>query len=178
TPPPPVLPLAGRGFVVGAALLLAGALLVGSWHLEEAKLSGAPDVALDHARLARRLLPPWAEPRVRTAGVLLFQGKVRRDDALLAEGRAWKREAARREPDDPLLWSDLGLDELGAHLDDAADRDLRHALALDPWSARALNGLGHLALDRGRPVEARRWFTRSLRVAPGQRGVRQLLRGL
>lgn len=176
--PRPIVPTALRIAVVVGAAVFAAVFLVGSWHLEEARLEAQPARALDHARLARHLLPPWAEARQRTAAILLFQGRVRRDDKLLARGRGWKRTAARVEPDDPGAWADLGLSELGVGLLDDARVDLSHALRLDPWSTKALNGLGHVALGAHDPRAAARFFRQSLRVAPGQKGVQTLLHDL
>src|SRR5207302_9170579 len=47
------------------------------------------------------------------------------------------------------------------------------ALLDDPWSVRAMNGLAQVALARRKPDDAIRFWTRSLRAAPNQRGIKR-----
>jgi O-antigen ligase len=173
-PPRPLLPATVRILAVAPAAALAGVLLLGAYHLEQARL----DFTLDDARAARSLLPRWPEVRDQTARIHTFRGKTARDPAELARGRAWRRAAVRADPADPTWWNDLAESELGVGLTAPARRDFRQALLRNPWSVRAMNGLGHIELASGRPATAVRWFRRSLRVAPRQEleaSVRELL---
>jgi Flp pilus assembly protein TadD len=79
------------------------------------------------------------------------------------------------DQDDPSWWNDLAEAELSAQLTGPAGRHFREALRRNPWSERALNGLGRIDLVEGRPEQARSRFRRSLRVDPDQPVIRRLL---
>ena len=84
------------------------------------------------------------------------------------------RQAARRWPADATLIHDLAVTAreaaataagpLAASLRDEAVRADRAAVAIDPQSATALNGLGLLAIDAGRPAEAAQSFERAAAI--------------
>jgi arylsulfatase A-like enzyme/Flp pilus assembly protein TadD len=86
------------------------------------------------------------------------------------------REAARRWPTDATLVHDLAATArdaaaaaagpLAVALRDEAMRADRAALVLDPTNAMALNGLGLLQVDAGRPVEAAASFERAAALDP------------
>ena len=86
------------------------------------------------------------------------------------------RHAARRWPTDPELLHDLAVaardaaagaaGPLAASLRDEAVRADQAALALDPESAMALNGLGLLAIDDHRPADAAQSFERATTIDP------------
>jgi Flp pilus assembly protein TadD len=146
-------------------------LLLGAYHLEQARL----DFRLEDARRARLLLPPWPEVRDQTARIYTFRAKTERAPALLASARQWRRAAVEADRDDPTGWNDLGEAELSAALTRPAARHFGEALRRNPWSARAMNGLGRIELVEGRPAGADRLFRRSLRVDPDQPAIRNLL---
>jgi tetratricopeptide (TPR) repeat protein len=168
-----------RALVPAQALLVAAAvgtavlLLVGSFHLDQARL----DLTLGQARQARRLLPAWPEPRLVTATASVFVSKTEGRPELLVASRRWRRAAVARDPTDPALWIDLARSELGAGLVAPAGRDFRRALDFDPWSAEALAGLGRVAHAQGDRAGAVPFFRRSLRAEPDQPAVRRLLAG-
>jgi tetratricopeptide (TPR) repeat protein len=172
--PRPVVPLALRGLLAGAGVILAGALLLGAYHLEQARL----DFGLGDARQARQLLPPWPEVRDQTARIYTFQAKTERDPALVAIAEQWRRAVVAADPDDPTGWNDLAEAELGAAHTDAAAQHFREALKRNPWSARAMNGLGRIEMTDGREREASELFRRSLLVRPDQPVIRRLLNAL
>jgi len=86
------------------------------------------------------------------------------------------RDAARRWPTDATLLHDLAVAArdaaassdapLARSLRDEALRADRAALALDPDSAVALNGVGLLAADENRPADAARAFERATALDP------------
>jgi len=86
------------------------------------------------------------------------------------------RKAAKRWPSDATLLHDLAVAARDAAADarsaaatslrDEASRADRAALAVDPSSAAAENGLGLLAIDAGRPADAARAFERAAAIDP------------
>jgi len=86
------------------------------------------------------------------------------------------RQAARRWPTDAVLIHDLAVTArdaasaavgpLAESLRDEAARADQAAVALDPHSATALNGLGLLAIDAGRPADAAKSFERAAAIDP------------
>lgn len=173
-PPRPLLPIAVRTALVGAGIALAGVLLLGAYHYEQARL----DFTLDDARTARRLLPPWPEARDQTARIYTFRAKTERNTALRATALRWREAVVVADPDDPTWWNDLAEAELNAELKGPARRHFEEALARNPWSVRAMNGLGRIELDAGRSAGAARFFRRSLLAEPDQQTVRALLASL
>jgi Flp pilus assembly protein TadD len=94
---------------------------------------------------------------------------------LLAQALAWRRAETRRDPTDPRGWNDLADDEVTARMDAQARIHYRRALAQDPWSVRALNGLAGVEARRGDRDEAISLLRQSLLVAPDQRSASQAL---
>ena len=99
--------------------------------------------------------------------------------AVLGAGATWARlpvwrseralfeDTARRSPGAPRPWINLGV-ALEAEDDlDGAESALRHALALDPRSERALDNLALVLRRRGRLAEAEDAARKSLALEPG-----------
>jgi choline-sulfatase len=86
------------------------------------------------------------------------------------------RQAARRWPTDAVLIHDLAVTArdaaaaadgpLAESLREEAARADQAAVAIDPHSATALNGLGLLAIDAGRPADAATSFERAAAIDP------------
>jgi arylsulfatase A-like enzyme/Flp pilus assembly protein TadD len=86
------------------------------------------------------------------------------------------RQAARRWPTDAVLIHDLAVTAreaasaaagpLAESLREEAARADQAAVAIDPQSATALNGLGLLAIDAGRPADAAKSFERAAALDP------------
>ena len=86
------------------------------------------------------------------------------------------RQAARRWPTDATLMHDLAVTArdaaatatgpLAVSLRDEAARADQAAIAIDPQSATALNGLGLLAIDAGRTADAAQSFERAAAIDP------------
>jgi O-antigen ligase len=120
-------------------------LLAGLIALHQADLAGSPTAA----QRAARLLPSWGEPDAVVGRLVAFESITHRDPRLLEEAVGWWAAAARRDRTDPAKWDDLG----GAleHAGDlpSAAQAYRHALADNPWSARALNGVVRIGTRGG-----------------------------
>ena len=162
-----------RGVAIAAGVALAGVILLGTYRFEQARL----DFGLADARQARELLPPWPEVRDQTARIYSFRGKSERDPVLLARARQWRWAVVTADRDDPSWWNDLAEAELNARLLPSAARHFGEALRRNPWSERAMNGLGRIALVEGHRARAESLFRRSLRADSDQPSIRQLLSG-
>lgn len=99
-------------------------------------------------------------------------GQALKDAGQLQAALAVCRDVAKRWPADAALLHDLAVAARDAGsaatvpgaaraLREEAERADRAALVLDPSSAMALNGLGLLAIDDGRPADAARLFERA-----------------
>lgn len=161
------------GLAVVAAGVAAAVLLVGDFHLDQARL----DFARPHVESAQRVLP-WPEPALIAARIDAFDGRPTGDEALLDSARAWRLEAIRRDPSDPVLWLVLADGDVAEGRPASAERAYGEVLVHNPVSTRALNGLAQLALDQGDLETAADAWERSLSVLPGQRGVRRRLADL
>lgn len=165
-PPPP--PRAVVAVVGGLGLAAAATCVFGVYLLEQARL----DFTTRPAERASDILPPWPEPPGILGNVTAFHGISRGGDAAtLAQSRTFLLEATRRDPADPALWNSLAEAELRDGLDGDAGRHFAVALQRNPWSVRALNGLGQIALNARDEDEAARLFRKSLRVLPTQREI-------
>jgi O-antigen ligase len=150
--------------VAALAAVFAFRVVVGDWWLHETHL----DLTVHEGRAALRVLPPWPVSASLLAHVYIYQAQVRAEPALDAVARDWFLIAADRDPSDPGLWIELADKELADGLPVAARQHYGKAHELDPWSAHALNGLGHAELALGHSEAARSWFLQSLRVVPNQ----------
>jgi len=159
--------LAGRAVValsMTIGLVTTAWLTVGLVDLHQAEQAGDPAAAV----VAARRLPPLGEPDAVVAALVAFDGISHRDNAELARSRAWLLAAARRDPADPLRWNNLG--DARAHAGEwsGAVGAYRSALADDPWSLRAMQGLLRVG-SRGDldPGTLDRLRTRLALMAPG-----------
>ena len=169
-------PLRAVVVAVGALGVAAGvALLVGDWHLKQATLDFTPG----EARSADRLMRPWPEPAIQLAKIALLRSKARGADVAHERSDAlrWREKAIGRNPSDPNLWNDLGELELTFGNAKPAETDFREAQKRNPWSARALNGIGRARIAQDDPDGARPYLQKSLRVLPNQPTIRKLLNG-
>lgn len=178
-PPPlgehePVRTAWWRGTVVVGACIAAVVLLAGDYLLLEARL----DVEVEDAARAERLLPPWPQPAKSLATAHALRALSTGDPNEGARVTSWLAEAARRSPDDPSRWSDLG-DEYLAHGNESrAIAAFRRALESSRYSTRALNGLARSQRAAGHVEDARAALRRSLAIDPDQRAARRLLEQL
>lgn len=154
----------------------AGAtLVVGDFHLRQARL----DVTVDDAMRAERLLPPWPQTARTLATAHAFLALSSPDGSpAAAESRRWLEEAARRSPDDPSRWSDLGDEHLANGEGERAAKEYERALQSSRYSTRALNGLARSRAMVGDTAGAIDALKRSLDVVPTQASAVRLLRSL
>lgn len=165
-PPPPPRVMVALAGALGLAAAATG--VYGVYLLEQTRL----DFTTRPAERASDILPPWPEPRGILGNITAFHGISRGGDAAtLARSRAFLLEAAQRDPADPALWNSLAEAELRDGLDVEAGRHFGLALQRNPWSVRALNGLGQIALNAGDEGKAARLFRTSLRALPQQREI-------
>jgi Flp pilus assembly protein TadD len=134
------------GFLVGALVLLATALSLSEYYLdEETRLFAAGDLqgALEAAQTAARLNPFDSEPLEGESFLLQQQGRY--EDAASA-----LREAIEREPHNYLPYLMLGNLQVG-QLDnlDAAVESYRDVLRLNPNATVASNSLAQALIRQG-----------------------------
>ena len=163
--------LIGRVALTAIAVVAAGVLLLGDFHLEQARL----DFVHGHARSALRLLPHWAEPALLEGRIYLFEERVHRRPEDAAAALRWLRIAAERDRGNPMTWAVLGENLLAQGHRTEGVAALRQSLRANPTSVRALNDLGIEASIEGDDSEAATWFRRSLEMDPGQRSIRRRL---
>jgi len=140
------------GFLVGAVVLLAVALSLSEYYLEEERrLAAAGDVegAIEASRTAVRL-DPFDTDALEEQSVLLQQ--QRRDD----ESADVLRQAIERDPHNYLPYLRLGTLQLYALDDlDGAVENYRAALKLNPNATAASEALAQALIRRGDLGEAR-----------------------
>lgn len=164
----------GATMAAGAAVGSAAAIVlgIGFFALNQARL----DFTAGWAQRATDLLPRWSQAPEQQARIALLDSRAKRRPELREVARRYREEAVRDDPAAPephLNLADLDL-QLGRQQE--AQAQLETVLTLDPWSGPALNGLGRLALARNDRQAAAGYFRRSLRLAPNQPTVRELLR--
>jgi len=140
------------GFLVGALVLLATALWLSDYYLDEGRrLSAAGDVqgAIDASRTAARF-DPFGTEALETQSSL-FEQEGRYEDAAAA-----LREAIGRDPHNYIPYLMLGnlqlneLDEL-----DAAAESYRDVLRLNPKEGSVREALAQVLIEQGKLGEAR-----------------------
>ena len=127
--------------IAGALAMLSGAvLLIGDAQLQRARL----DFDEPASKRSVRLLAPWPNPATVRARMFSFQALEEPDGAAVEKALRWRREAVKRAPDAGALWNQLAQDQVASRHVDEALNSYRQALAMDPWSLRALRGLEQL----------------------------------
>lgn len=101
-------------------------------------------------------------------------GELLIDAGMAREARGVCRALAGRRPTDAQAWHLLSVAELESEDLDAGVEAAGRAIALDGRSHLAAHNLALANLRRGRWVRARYWVRRGLRIAPEDRGLRQL----
>ena len=149
--------------LVALAVAAAAVFLVAEFDLGQGQL----DLRASPVEQANRLLPAWPRTASLLARVYLFEGITgHRNGPQYQQSRAWRLVAIQRDDTDPALWSDLAEYDASRGRDGDAAAEFRQALRLNPTSARAMDGLAHLAQAACDPAQAAQWHARSLRVAP------------
>lgn len=155
------------GAVVASALLLYA-----SYWTYEARLS----FEVADAKRADAILG-WAPETANLRAVThTYYARVERsrEHRLLAE--AWRAEATRRDPADPMFWRRLGLHLLLSQSYDEAERAYREALHWNPWSGDAMVGLSTSLIAQGRADEAMPLLRLAADLDPEDRAPEELLR--
>ena len=139
------------GFLVGALVLLAVALSLSEYYLEEAqRLSAAGDAqgAIDASRTATRL-DPFDTEALETQS-LLYAQEERYEDAAGA-----LREAIGQDPHNYIPYLMLGNLQLNSLDDlDAAEENYREVLRLNPKESSVREALGQVLIQQGELGEA------------------------
>jgi hypothetical protein len=156
------------------AVVAAATLLVGDFHLDQARL----DFKHAEVQSAMRLLPRWSDVALLQGRIYLFDQRVGRRPEDGAEALRWFRIATERDRGNPLAWNVLGDNLLASGRLSDAHAAFIEALKANPTSTHALTGLAHVSLSRGDDEAATLWFERSLFMDPNQRAVRRELDAL
>ena len=145
------------GFLVGALVLLAVALSLSEYYLEEAqRLSAAGDSqgAIDASRTSARL-DPFDTEALETLS-LLYAQEQRFEDAAEA-----LREAIGRDPHNHIPYLMLGNLQLNSLDDlDAAEESYREVLRLNPKESSVSEALAQVLIQQGELGEARDQYER------------------
>jgi tetratricopeptide (TPR) repeat protein len=140
------------GFLVGALVLLAVALSLSEYYLEEAqRLSAAGDAqgAIDASRTSARL-DPFDTEALETQS-LLYAQEERYEDAAGA-----LREAIGQDPHNYIPYLMLGNLQLNSLDDlDAAEENYREVLRLNPKESNVREALAQVLIQQGELGEAR-----------------------
>ena len=146
--------------VISVAVAMTTWMGVGLVALREADVSGDPARAI----AATNQLPAWAEPPSVVARLYGFRAITGQEPASAGQARRWWTEAARRDPDDPGRWIDVGQAAAAARDLSAARMAFSRALTRNPWSAKALAGMAWVETQMGRPDLAQPYRRRSAQL--------------
>ena len=155
-----------------AAVIAGLVVLVGSIDLTSTHSSLSS--ALTSERTARSLLRIWYAPYQFTANAFA-QVDTQHSDLIQFE-IDYRRRAAQKEPDQFLLWLQLGTAEANNGAP-GAEADLRRALQDNPWSVSTLNVLAQLTAANGHKDQAAVFARKSLLVKPDQPSISALAQG-
>ena len=140
------------GFLVGAVVLLATALLLSEYYLDEGRrLSAAGDTegAIQASRTAARLDP--FDPEALETQSFLYEQQEHYENAASA-----LREAIDRDPHNYIPYLMLGNLQLNALDDpDAAEQSYREVLRLNPKESTVREALAQVLIQQGKLGEAR-----------------------
>ena len=135
----------------------------------------APDFWVFRHRVIEFLDAPGGEEIAVLARSLAGQGSLSRSPARTTEIVKAFEKAARLEPGNAGLWSNLGDLYRGLNRTDAALRALRKATRLDAQDAGLWLRLGDLYRSENRLRDARRAYQAALRIEPDNRNAASLL---
>jgi O-antigen ligase len=179
--------VAGRGrfrpsavitaLLVVASLFVGVTMVVGDHYL----LTNYQDVLrqpkIATGKDANRLLPYWAESAEAVAESYLWASDFNNSGTTpVKEALAWYATAVERFPASPVLPAQMGALELQLGNRAAARRQYLRALALDPWTFYALEGLGTMAKQADDWRTSLYWYDRALTVAPPANDLANLIR--
>jgi Flp pilus assembly protein TadD len=113
---------------------------------------------------------PWSAARFLPAGAaalvaILFALTVRQE-SFWRDTRTLFGHALEISPGDVVVEQGLAQELMAAHRYDEAEPRFREVLRRWPRSGRALNAMGFIALQRGKPEAALPWFQSALEVEP------------
>ncbi len=178
---------AGRGrfrpSAVVTALLVVASLFVGVTMVvgDHYLLSNYQDVLRQPKIVAGKdangLLPYWSESAEAVAEGYLWASDFNNAGLTpVKEALAWYATAVQRFPASPVLPAQMGALELQLGNRVAARQQYLRALALDPWTFYALEGLGTMAKEAHDWRTSLYWYDRALTVAPPANDLANLIR--
>jgi tetratricopeptide (TPR) repeat protein len=130
---------------------------------------GQPREAVDAATEACRLEPHhWMNHLSLAQAALAAAGGPAGDSSGLRLAQQASSTARQLAPNEPSVHYVCGQVSRGLGDPDAARAHFEHALALDPEHSSAVNELGRLTLEFGKPGDAAKHFVQAARIAPGQ----------
>ncbi len=158
--------LAVRSALSLAAILVAGAMLVGDYEVNQGHLH----YNFSQARSGSEILRVWAEPAVLTANVADNRSIAFSDpNRWLPITRHWREIAVQREPTNTQLWEELADSDVAIGHDALATAEYHKALALDRYDTGALLYFGRLELQLGRRSSALALLRQAVSSAPDYR---------
>ncbi len=123
------------------------------------------------------LRPDHTDATINLSGAYILHGKFKRALALLLP-------LSEREPDNAMVWTNLGAAHLGNPVLARDDEQMqaiaafRRALEIRPASPSVAYNIGLIYRDREETEEAIRWFRQALRDNPNDHHARSLLKKL
>ena len=126
---------------------------------------------------AHRLDPAVPDAALNLSGAYIMAGQFKKAVPILEELR-------EREPDNAMVWTNLGAAYLGNPILATTEQQMRaitafkQALALDPSAPSVAYNLGLIYRDRQELENARHWFRRAVRTNPRDQHARSLLKRL
>jgi len=170
-----VQPAVGFTALLTAVSLFIGiTMVIGDHYLLESFGAVQPSQKIAAAIRANEYITYWPDPPA-----AIGQGYLLRSD-LTAPGAGkaavpWQLEAARRDPADPILRSDVATVELQLGDLAAARQQFLESLKLDPWTFQSLEGLGTTAKDEHDWSTSLYWYRRAELVAPPNQDLANLI---
>lgn len=165
------LVLAAVAFFVGITMVIGDHYLLVTYN------DSVPQAKIVAAKDANRLLPYWADSAESVALAYLWADNFSHaGTGPLKQAYTWYETAGRRFGADPTIPSQLGTLQLELGNRYAAQRQFMRALALDPWTYYALEGLGTIARAERDWRTSLYWYEQALRVAPPDNDLNKLIR--
>jgi tetratricopeptide (TPR) repeat protein len=163
--------------LTAVALFIGITMLIGDHYMLESYNAVPPTQKIATAVRANDYITYWPDPPFAVAQGYLLRSDLTAPDAA-AQALPWELEAARRDPADPIVRSDIGTVELQLGHLAAARQQFLESLNLDPWTFQSLEGLGTTAKDEHDLSTSLYWYRRAELIAPPNEDLGNLIRSV